>query len=159
MFKVIIVLCYCRSKDSSVNVIQFAKPQHNSYFWIFLNLWYRKRQLCKCANIRFLEVLMCQVYKYEYLHILWSKWWGVIWEFSPQRDPSCWGRGWWRCRRTTCCCRSSRTISNSLAFGSEKGNMHFYSLLMDFIVLQRKLFLLGGAQRMGVWGEWMVFSD
>ena len=32
---------------------------------------------------------------------------------SPRRDPSCWGRGWWRCPRTTCCCRWSRTVSCS----------------------------------------------
>ena len=61
-------------------------------------------------------------WKKEMLHIYrctpGSKWSAAIFWFSPRRDPSCWGRGWWTCPWTICCCKSSRTASDFLAFDS-----------------------------------------
>ena len=61
-------------------------------------------------------VKCCQSYR----RILGNRWWEDSSWSSPQTDPSCWGRGWWRCLWTTCCCRWSRTASCSRAFGSER---------------------------------------
>ena len=62
---------------------------------------------------------MCVFVSRPHLYIPDSRLWvGSFWS-SPQTGLSCWGRGWWRCLWTTCCCRWSRTASCSRAFGSE----------------------------------------
>lgn len=65
-----------------------------------------------------------------HLCTLGSRWSEEIFWFSLQRDPFCWGRGWWTCPWTICCCKSSQTVSNSLAFDSV-GNQ-FDSLFFFF---------------------------
>ncbi len=53
-----------------------------------------------------------------YLCTRGSRWWEETFWFSLRRGPFCWGRGWWRCLWTTCCCRWSQRAWGSPASGS-----------------------------------------
>ena len=114
-------------KEKSL-IIEWRKDKHELYLISVDNVF--RHNFIECHNYFGtlpLKEMRRQMCKYRYLHILWSRLWEAIWGFSPQRDPSCWGTRWWRCLRTTCCCRWSRTILNFLAFGSEREEMHFFS--------------------------------
>ena len=55
-----------------------------------------------------------------YLGIPGNILWEVISWFSPRTNPFCSGKELWRCLWTICCCKLNRTVSDSLACGSEK---------------------------------------